>query len=112
MGKNPDVSHMRMFGSRCWLAKHKDNIDGNFADKAVKGTFLGYCDSRKAYKIVTSDKKSVVRSLSVIFKEGDDTSMVEEREDITGERDEDEVSDAGDGEVTDTGNQGDKDSPK
>jgi len=35
----PSVSHMRVFGSTCWVLLHKSHIDGTFGDKAAKGVF-------------------------------------------------------------------------
>jgi len=43
-GKKPDVSHMRMFGSTCWVVLHKTHIDGELTDEAAKCFFLGYFD--------------------------------------------------------------------
>jgi len=32
-----DVSHLRVFGSTCWVVLHKSHIDGTFGDKSAKG---------------------------------------------------------------------------
>ena len=36
-GNEPDVSHMRVFRSTCWVVLHKSHIDGTFGDKSAKG---------------------------------------------------------------------------
>jgi len=64
----PNVSHMRVFGSTCWVVLHKSHIDGKFGDKAAKGVLLGYPDGSKAYKVILDDGK-VVKARSVVFAE-------------------------------------------
>jgi len=58
-GNKPNVSHMRVFGSTCWVVLHKSHIDGTFGDKAAKGVFLGYHDGSNAYKFILDDGKVV-----------------------------------------------------
>jgi len=67
-GNKPDVCHMQMFGSTCWVMLHKSHIDGEFGDKAAKGVFLGYPDVCKAYQVILDDGK-VVKARSVVFAE-------------------------------------------
>jgi len=55
----PNISHIRVFGSTCWVVLHKSHIDGKFGDKAAKGVFLGYPDGSKAYKVILDDGKVV-----------------------------------------------------
>jgi len=50
-GKKPDVSHMRVFGSTCWVVLHRGNIDGKFGDKAAKSICVAYPDACKAYML-------------------------------------------------------------
>jgi len=47
-GNKPNVCHMWVFGSTCWVVLHKSHIDGKFGDEAAKGVFLGYPDGSKA----------------------------------------------------------------
>jgi len=58
-GNKPNVSHMRVFGSTCWVVLHYSLIDGKFGDKAAKGVFLGYTNGSKAYKVILDDGKVV-----------------------------------------------------
>jgi len=67
-GNKPDVSHMRVFRSTCWVVLHKSHVDGKFGDKATKCIFVGYPDGSKAYKVMLDDGK-VVKARSVVFSE-------------------------------------------
>ena len=80
-GNKPDVSHMRVFGSTCWVVLHKSHIDGKFGDKAAKGVFLGYPDGSKAYKVILDDGK-VVKARSVVFAETNVSEVAEVAEEL------------------------------
>jgi len=75
-GNKPNVSHMRVFGSTCWVVLHKSHIDGKFGDKAAKGVLLGYPDGSKAYKVILDDGK-VVKAGSVVFAETNVSDVAE-----------------------------------
>jgi len=83
-GNEPNVSHMRVFGSTCWIVLHKSHIDGKFGDKAAKGVFLGYPDGSQAYKVILDDGK-VVKARSVVFAETDETEVAEVAEQLPGD---------------------------
>jgi len=102
----PNVIHMRVFGSTCWVVLHKSHIDGKFGDKAAKGVFLGYPDGSKAYKGILDDGR-VVKARSVVCAETNETEVAEVAKELPG----DEVVDvetslrsASDGEDVDAGN--------
>jgi len=80
-GNKPNVSHMRVFGSTCWVVLHKSHIDGKFGDKAAKGVFLGYPDGSKAYKVLLDDGK-VVNARSVVFAETNVSEVAEVAEEL------------------------------
>jgi len=112
-GNKPNVSHMRVFGSTCWVVLQKSHIDGKFGDKAAKGVFLGYPDGSKAYKVILDDGK-VVKARSNVFAE----TNVSEVTEVAAELPEDEVVEvetglrsASDGEDVDVDND-DKDDKK
>ena len=63
-----DVSHMRVFGSTCWVVLPKSHIDGTLGNKAAKGVCLGYPDDSKAYTVILDDGKAV-KARSVVFAE-------------------------------------------
>jgi len=83
-GNTPNISHMRVFGSTCWIVLHKSHIDGTFGDKAAKGVFLGYPDGSNAYKVILDDGK-VVKARSVVFAETDETEVAEVAEKLPGD---------------------------
>jgi len=75
-GNKPDVRHMRVFRSTCWVVLHKIHIDGKFGDIEAKGVFLGYLDGSKAYKIILDDGK-VVKARSVVFSENNSRKVAD-----------------------------------
>ena len=79
-GNKPDVSHMQVFGSTCWVVLHECHVDGNFGDKAAKGIFVGYPDGSKAYKVILNDGK-VVKARSVVFFENNSSKVADVPED-------------------------------
>jgi len=84
-GNKPNVSHMREFGSTCWVVLHKSHIDGNFGEKAAKAVFLGYPDGSKAYKFIFDDGK-VVKTRSVVFAETNVSEVAEVAEELPGDK--------------------------
>ena len=80
-GNKPNVSHMWVFGSTCWVVLHKSLIDGTFGDKAAKGIFLGYPDGSKAYKVILDDGK-VFKARSVVFAETNVSKVAEAAEEL------------------------------
>jgi len=83
-GNKPNVSHMRVFGSTCWVVLHNSLIDGKFGDKAAKGVFLGYPDGSKAYKHILDDGK-VLKARSVVFAETNVSEVAEVAEELPGD---------------------------
>jgi len=108
-GNKPNVSHMRVSGSTCWVVLHKSHINGKFGDKAAKGVFLRYPDGSKAYKVILDDGK-IVKARSVVFAETNVSEVAEAAEELP----EDEVgevetglSSTSDGEDVDADNDDD-----
>ena len=67
-GKKPDVSHLRVFGSKCWYtlpAKQLHKLDA----RAREAMFLGYAKESKAYKLWDGELCKVVVSRDVTFDE-------------------------------------------
>jgi len=84
-GNKPNVSHMRVFGSTCWVVLHQSHIDGTFSDKAAKGVFVGYPDGSKAYKVILDDGK-VVKARSVVFAKTNVRDVAEIAEELPEEK--------------------------
>jgi len=85
-GKKPNVSHMRVFGSTCWVVLPKRHIDGKFGDKMAKGVFISFPDDSKAYEVILDDGK-VVKKRSVVFAERNVTEVAEAAEELAGDED-------------------------
>jgi len=83
-GNKPNVSHMHVFGSTCWVVLHKSHIDGKFGDKTAKGVFLGYLDGSKAYEVIL-DHGKVVKARSVVFAETNVSEVAEVAEELPGD---------------------------
>jgi len=79
-GNKFDVSHMRVFGSTCWVVLHKSHVEGKFGDMAAKGIFVGYPDGSKAYKVILDNGK-VVKARSVVFSEKNSSTVANVPED-------------------------------
>ena len=47
LGNNPDVSHLRFFGSKSWDRIPMDNIKA-FQDQSSKCILLGYAEDEKS----------------------------------------------------------------
>jgi len=105
-GNKLDVSHMRVFGSTCWVVLHKSHIEGKFGDKAARGVFLGCPDGSKAYKVIL-DNRNVVKARSVVFAETNVSEVAEAAEELPGDKNvgvETDLRFASDGEDVDADN--------
>ena len=68
--KKPDVSHMRVFG--CAAYAHVPEVDRTkFDPKAIKMRFVGYCLTRKAYRLYDEQKRKLFFRRDVRFNESD-----------------------------------------
>jgi hypothetical protein len=67
-GKKPNVSHLRVFGTRVFL--HIPEADRRKLDpKTIEGLFIGYSETVKAYLIYVPKSQKVITSREVIFME-------------------------------------------
>src|SRR4051812_39401699 len=68
-GRKPNVSHLHVFGCKCFVLNNgKDNL-GKFDAKADEGIFLGYSQSSKAYRVYNKRLLIVEESVHVSFDE-------------------------------------------
>ncbi len=68
MGKPPNLSHIRVFGCKCWFVIPK--IHANKLDPRCKsGIMIGYSTQSKGYKIWDLESKSIIISRDVRFDE-------------------------------------------
>ena len=68
MGKPPNLSHIRVFGSKCWYTLPKVKVR-KLDPRAREALFLGYAESSKAYKLRDGELQKVVISRDVVFDE-------------------------------------------
>ena len=50
-GKTPNLSHLHVFGCKCFILNNRKNVLGKFDAKADEGIFLGYSSVGHAYRI-------------------------------------------------------------
>src|SRR3954470_2341235 len=68
-GRKPNVSHLHVFGCKCFVLNNgKDNL-GKFDAKADEGIFLGYSQSSKAYRVYNKRLLTVEESVHVSVDE-------------------------------------------
>jgi len=99
-GRQPRVSHLRIFGCRCFVLKD-GNLD-KFESRSSDGIFLDYASHSRAYRVLIIDTNIVRETCEVTFDEtapcnssvfevaGDDelsTSIFEDEEEEAAEGD-------------------------
>jgi transposase InsO family protein len=68
-GKAPNVSHLRIFGSKCFLLLPKSKRGGKFEPVSAEGIFVGYDGLSKNYKVLVDGKIDVYCREYVKFSE-------------------------------------------
>ncbi|XP_040370263.1 uncharacterized protein LOC112183342 isoform X4 [Rosa chinensis] len=63
-GKKPNVSHLRVFGSPCYIYRDREYL-GKFDARSDKGIFLGYSLDSRAYRVYNKRTMSVMESYNV-----------------------------------------------
>ena len=66
--KKPDLSNVRVFGSKCWYVLPKTKVSKLDA-RAREGMFVGYSDQSKGYKIWDAERRKMFVSRDVKFEE-------------------------------------------
>ena len=68
-GRKPNLSHLHVFGCKCFVLNNgKENL-GKFDAKADEGIFLGYSQSSKTYRVYNKCLLTVEESVHVSFDE-------------------------------------------
>ena len=81
-GRKPNISHLHVFGCKCFVLNNgKDNL-GKFDAKSDEGIFLGYSLQSKAYRIYNKRTMSIEESIHVSF---DESNAILPRKDILDE---------------------------
>jgi hypothetical protein len=68
IGKNPNVSYFRIFGSKCFILIERGR-KSKFAPKAVEGFLLGYDSNTRAYRVFNKSTGVVEVSCDIVFDE-------------------------------------------
>jgi len=69
--KKPSISHLRVFGCKCFILNNgKDNL-GKFDHKSDEGIHIGYAINGHAYKVYNKRLLTVEESMHLVFDESD-----------------------------------------
>jgi len=70
-GRKPNISHLRVFGCKCFILNNgKDNM-GKFDPKSDEGIHIGYAINGHAYRVYNRRLLTVEESMHVVFDESD-----------------------------------------
>src|SRR5882762_8726277 len=64
--KKPDISRLHPFGCKAYVCIHPKKRK-KLSPQAIKGIFVGYADTQKAYRIYIPEKRAVICSVHVRF---------------------------------------------
>jgi hypothetical protein len=68
-GRKPNLSHLRVFGCKCFILNNGKDKLCKFDAKADAGIFLGYSSKCKAYRVFNEQTLTVEESIHVSFDE-------------------------------------------
>src|SRR5258707_682749 len=68
-GNKPNVSHLRVFGSRAFVHV-PEQFQGKLSARSLVCTFIGYAQKRKAYHLIHHPTHHFLESCDIIFNEG------------------------------------------
>ena len=68
-GRKPNVSHLKVFGCKCYIINNGKKRLGKFDTKSDKGIFLGYSLNSHAYRVYNKKLMTVEESIHVVFYE-------------------------------------------
>ena len=66
-GRKPNVSHLRVFGCRCFILK-RDSLD-KFESRSSDNIFLRYSLHSHSYRVFNLDTNTIMESCDVTFDE-------------------------------------------
>ena len=76
LGKTPDLSHMRVFGSQCWYVLPKKDVQKLDA-RTREALMMGYSTQSKGYKLCDADAGKFVVSRDITFNESSNSKNVD-----------------------------------
>jgi len=65
----PVLSHLKVFGCKCFILNNDKESLGKFDTKADEGVFLGYATQSHAYRVYNKRLMTVEESMQVVFDE-------------------------------------------
>ena len=68
-GRRPILSHLKVFGCKCFILNNGKESLGKFDAKADESVFLGYAIQSHAYRIYNKRLINVKESMHVVFDE-------------------------------------------
>jgi len=68
-GMGPVLSHLKVFGCKCFILNNGKESLGKFDAKADEGVFLGYTTQSHAYRVYNKRLMTVEESMHVVFDE-------------------------------------------
>ena len=68
-GRRPVLSHLKVFGCKCFILNNDKESLGKFDAKANEGDFLGYAIQSHAYRVYNKRLMNVEESMLVVFDE-------------------------------------------
>ena len=68
-GRAPNISHLRVFGCKCYVHNNGKDQLGKFDLRSDEATFLGYSSTSKAYKVLNRRTNKIEESIHVKFDE-------------------------------------------
>ncbi|XP_070008194.1 uncharacterized protein [Nicotiana sylvestris] len=80
-GRKSNISHLRAFGSKCFVHNNGNDSLGKFDPRSDEGVFLGYSSHRKAYKMYNKRTLCGEESVHMVFDETNILSKRQEHED-------------------------------
>jgi hypothetical protein len=78
-GKKPTVKYFKVFGSKCYILRDRENL-GKFDAKSDVGIFLGYSTSSRASRVYNTRTKVALESMNVVIDDEYITDQIEEEQ--------------------------------
>ena len=73
LGTTPDLSHCRIFGTKCYYVVPKSKVK-KLDPRSREGIFIGYLEKSKGYKLWDPETRTCVMSRDVTFREDTELS--------------------------------------
>jgi hypothetical protein len=67
-GHTPKVSHLHVFGCKCFILKKGKNLD-KFEARSVDGIFFGYASHSRPFRVLNMETNQIVKTCEVTFDE-------------------------------------------